>query len=86
MPINRITHFANASDVNSVVVDGKLLLDDRKPVQVSPDAILEEAEAEANRVFTASGNEESRRESQQIWSGSRRQTNRYRPAGSALDS
>lgn len=27
-PVNRITHFANASDVTTVIVNGRLLLDD----------------------------------------------------------
>jgi hypothetical protein len=62
MALNRITHFANAADVSTVIVSGKLLLDDSKPVLVSPDDILSEAEAEASRVFAASGHDGNRQE------------------------
>lgn len=82
MPLNRITHFANAADVNSVIVNGRVLLDDRKPVLVSPDDILSEAETEADRVFAASGYDSSRQEHNRDWGKSRRETNSYRPAGS----
>ncbi len=84
MAVNRITHFANASDVNTVIANGKLLLDDGKPLLVSPDDILAEAEAEADRVFAACGHENHRKESPQIWGRSRRYVKGYTPAGSRL--
>lgn len=82
MALNRITHFANAADVSTVIVNGKLLLDDGKALLVSPDDILSEAEAEANRVFTNSGYDSSRQEGTRIWGVSRRQVGGYAPAGS----
>lgn len=82
MPLNRITHFANAADVNTVIVNGSVLLDDRRPLQASPDDVLTEAELEANRVFAASGHNPSRREGTQNWSKPRRQARGFRPAGS----
>lgn len=82
MALNRITHFANAADVSTVIVDGKLLLDDGTPVLVSPDDILSEAEAEASRVFVASGYDSSRQEGSQFWGRSRSQAKAYAPAGS----
>jgi cytosine/adenosine deaminase-related metal-dependent hydrolase len=85
MPLNRITHFANAADVNTVIVNGSLLLDDQKPLLVSSDDVLAEAESEANRVFSASGHNTSRHERTWNWSKSRRQASGYRPAGSKTD-
>jgi cytosine/adenosine deaminase-related metal-dependent hydrolase len=82
MALNRITHFANAADVNTVIVNGDVLLDDRKPLLVSPDDIFAEAETEANRAFAASGHTANRQEHTQNWGRSRRQASGYRPAGS----
>lgn len=81
MPLNRITHFASAADVNSVIVNGKVLMRDRVPSELSADEILTEAELEADRVFAACGQSASRRESPQTWGLARRQTGRYAPSG-----
>jgi cytosine/adenosine deaminase-related metal-dependent hydrolase len=82
MPLNRITHFANAADVNTVIVNGRMLLDDRKPLLILPEDVLAEAEAEANRVFAVSGHADARREHAQTWGNYRRQTSGYAPSGS----
>lgn len=82
MPLNRITHFANAADVNTVIVNGRILLDDRKPLLIVPDDVLAEAEREANHVFAASGHADARREHAQTWGNYRRQANGYAPSGS----
>lgn len=82
MPLNRITHFANAADVNTVIVNGRMLLDDRKPLLIVPDDVLAEAEREANHVFAASGHADARREHAQTWGNYRRQANGYAPSGS----
>lgn len=82
MPLNRITHFANAADVNTVIVNGRVLLDDGKPLLILPDDVLAEAEAEANRVFAVSGHADARREHAQTWGNYRRQTSDYAPSGS----
>lgn len=55
MHLNRSTHFASAADVNTVIVNGRMLLDDRKPLLVSPEDVLAEAEAEANCDLAVSG-------------------------------
>lgn len=82
MPLNRITHFASAADVDTVIVNGKILLHDRKPTLVSPDDILDRAEAEADRVFVATGHVAARAEGKGIWRVARRQAGSYAPAGS----
>lgn len=81
MPLNRITHFACAGDVNSVIVNGRLLMRDRTPLAVSVDEILVQAEAEANRVFSASGHEATRQEKPCIWRNAQRRAKGYTPAG-----
>ncbi len=55
MALNRITHFANAADVDTVLVDGRVLMDERHVPHMDLEEILTEAEAEADRVFTACG-------------------------------
>lgn len=82
MALNRVTHYANAADVSIVVVNGRLLLDDSVPLLVSPDDILAEAEAEADRAFSACGREKERQEGTQTWGISRRESSGYAPAGS----
>jgi cytosine/adenosine deaminase-related metal-dependent hydrolase len=82
MPLNRITHFANAADVNTVVVNGQVLLKDRKPLLVSLDEVLSEAQLEANRVFADSGHAEVRFEDVGTWGNARRWSNAYMLSGS----
>lgn len=82
MPLNRITHFANAADVNTVVVNGQVLLKDRKPLLVSLDEVLSEAQLEANRVFADSGHADVRFEDVGTWGNARRWSNAYMLSGS----
>lgn len=82
MALNRITHFANAADVDTVLVDGRVLMENRMVPHLDLEGILEAAEAEANRVFAACGHLDARKESPEIWKSARRATGAYRPAGS----
>jgi cytosine/adenosine deaminase-related metal-dependent hydrolase len=82
MSLNRVTHFANAADVDTVLVDGRVLMENRKVPHLDLVDTLAEAELEADRVFTACGRLESRREATQSWGTSRRITGAYRAAGS----
>lgn len=81
MAINRITHFASAADVDTVIVDGRILMEGREIPHLDLGAILDVAEAEAIRVFAKSGHADHRRESDSIWRNPRRVTGSYRPAG-----
>ncbi|MGR3526970.1 MAG: amidohydrolase family protein [Paracoccaceae bacterium] len=83
MALNRITHFASAADVDTVVVDGKVLMEQRTIPHLDMDAILTAAADEAERVFAATGHAGSRGEGPEIWRGARRAAQPYRPAGSA---
>ncbi|MBU2981455.1 amidohydrolase family protein [Lentibacter algarum] len=82
MALNRITHFANAADVDTVLVDGQVLMEEREIHHLDLDGILGDAQTEADQAFTASGRLETRHESQQSWGKSRRENGAYRVAGS----
>ncbi len=51
MPVSRLAHFANAADVDTVVVDGRVLMRGRKVTMVGEIGVLEEAEAQATRML-----------------------------------
>lgn len=81
MPLNRITHFANAADVDTVVVDGRILMERRAVPHLDRDAILDAAQAVADAAFTASGHSLARREGGSLWRQARRQASPYRASG-----
>lgn len=82
MALNRITHFANAADVDTVIVDGRTLMEERKVSHLDLGEVLADAEAEADRAFAACGRMDTRRESPETWRQARRMAGAYRPAGS----
>lgn len=47
MPLYRIVCFANGNDVDTVIVDGRVCLQDRRALTVDEDAVLDAAEREA---------------------------------------
>jgi 5-methylthioadenosine/S-adenosylhomocysteine deaminase len=55
VPINmapmRIAHFANAADVDTVIVDGEILMRNRKVRTVDEAAVLEDAQAQMERII-----------------------------------
>jgi hypothetical protein len=66
MPVTRLAHFANAADVDTVVVDGKVLMQSRK-THLDEAAILDGAEREANLAFERGGLSGLRSEPQDFW-------------------
>lgn len=82
MALNRITHFASAADVDTVIVNGQVLMEQRNIPHLDSNAILNQAASEADRVFSATGHEGSRTESNDIWGQARQQKTTFRPAGS----
>ncbi|SEL17622.1 Cytosine/adenosine deaminase [Roseovarius azorensis] len=82
MALNRITHFANAADVDTVIVDGQILMEGREILHLDLDEILADAAAEARKVFDISGHSQSRSEGADNWHQARRSTQPFRPAGS----
>jgi 5-methylthioadenosine/S-adenosylhomocysteine deaminase len=83
MALNRITHFATAADVDTVLVDGRVLMEDRHIPHLDKEAILDGAATEAARVFEATGHGHARTEGSDLWHVARRHNQPYRPAGSA---
>jgi cytosine/adenosine deaminase-related metal-dependent hydrolase len=71
MPITRIAHFANAADVDTVIVDGKVLMQGRR-THLDEAAILEGAEREANLAFERGGLSGLRGEPASYWRNARR--------------
>ena len=51
MPVFRLVHFANGNDVSDVIVDGRLLMRDRKVKSVNEAKVLDTAQAEAELML-----------------------------------
>jgi 5-methylthioadenosine/S-adenosylhomocysteine deaminase len=55
MPVYRIPYFASGSDVDTVIVDGKVLMEDRKVKTVNEAEVLEMAQREAEAMIDRTG-------------------------------
>ncbi len=55
MPVDRVTYFANGGDVDTVIVDGENLMEDRDIKTVDEAAILEMAQGEIEAAVGRSG-------------------------------
>jgi len=55
MPVARIVHFATGADVRDVVVEGRVLMEERRVPHLDPRAIVAEAEAAAAAMLRRSG-------------------------------
>jgi len=51
MPAFRAVYFANGNDIDTVLVDGRIVLADRKATQVNEDAILDDAQRETELML-----------------------------------
>ena len=70
MPVMRLAHFANAADVHTVIIDGRIVMRDRKTIQVDEAAVLEEVENEASRMIRDNGFENLLDPPQSFWGAS----------------
>lgn len=77
MPVTRLAHFANAADVDTVVVDGQVLMQDRRPRRVNEDDVLEGAAAEITDALQRSGLGSMAVEPPDYWHSPRRRTESY---------
>jgi cytosine/adenosine deaminase-related metal-dependent hydrolase len=82
MALNRITHFASAADVDTVLVDGRVLMEGRVIPHLDQDAILDTAAQAADTVFAAAGHAQTRQEGAELWRQARRVAQPFRPSGS----
>ncbi len=71
MPVTRIAHFANAADVDTVVVDGEILMRGRRVANVDEREVLGEAAAECNSMLERSGLHHLTAEPDDYWRGTR---------------
>jgi cytosine/adenosine deaminase-related metal-dependent hydrolase len=55
MPVYRVMYFANGADVDTVLVDGKVLMEGRKVLTVNEADVLESAQQEAERMLDRAG-------------------------------
>jgi 5-methylthioadenosine/S-adenosylhomocysteine deaminase len=72
MPVTRLAHFANASDVDTVIVNGKLLMHGRRIAHLDIDQILDAAAREQKRAFERAGVTQLWAEPASYWRVSRR--------------
>jgi 5-methylthioadenosine/S-adenosylhomocysteine deaminase len=85
MHLNRITHFSSAADVDTVIVDGTILMEQRHPKLVSPPEILEQASEISERLFKEANLTGNRNEKPDIWHIRREASAGFRAAGSEKD-
>lgn len=71
MPVLRIAHFANAADVDTVLVNGKVLMRGRKVAHLDTQDILETAAAEQRKAFERAGLEDCLSEPAGYWRNTR---------------
>ncbi len=55
MPLFRLVYFANGNDVHTVIVDGRIALQDRKALLVNEDEVLDDAQAETELMLERTG-------------------------------
>ncbi|KLK91663.1 amidohydrolase [Microvirga vignae] len=55
MPVFRLIYFANGNDVDTVIVDGRIALRDRKATFVDEDAVLDDAQRETEAMLDRTG-------------------------------
>lgn len=67
MPVTRLTHFAGAADVDTVIVDGRVLMERRQVRHLDSDDILADAAAQSALAFERAGFADQRSESAGVW-------------------
>lgn len=82
LPVMRLTHFATAADVDTVIVDGRVLMERRQIEHLHSEEILEDAATQTTLAFERAGRAGQRFEGADIWRHSRRSVGAYAPAGS----
>lgn len=67
MPEFRVVHFANGNDIHTVIVDGRIVLRDRKALFVDEDRILDAAQEETERLVARLGLQDLLRTPESFW-------------------
>lgn len=71
MPLHALTHFANAADVDTVVVNGRIVLRECKALTLDPQTVMAKATEAAERAISGAGLEHLRAEPATLWRQSR---------------
>ncbi len=74
MPVFRLVCFAQGADVDTVIVDGRVVLKGGKPTQVKTEAVLEAAQRESEQMLDRARLRSLTREPAGIWRATRYQT------------
>lgn len=72
MPLWRVVAFANGQDVDTVLVDGRILMRGRRFAHIDLDFVLDDAEAETARMLDAAGLRPLLDEPATLWGRARR--------------
>ncbi|AXI43976.1 amidohydrolase family protein [Sulfitobacter sp. SK011] len=71
MPLHKLTHFATAADVDTVIVDGQLVLRGRVSQTLDPATVLDEAAEASDRAIQDAGLAHLLAEPQLLWRANR---------------
>jgi cytosine/adenosine deaminase-related metal-dependent hydrolase len=71
MPLYRVAYFANGNDVNTTIVNGRVLMRDRKVLSVNEDDVLTLAQREADAAIRRTGLESMTQTPEGFWGRSR---------------
>ena len=71
MPLYRVMYFASGSDVDTVIVDGNVLMENRRVNTVDEDQVLEQAQSAAERALDRSGLRDKLGLPDKFWGNSR---------------
>ncbi|MEQ8898685.1 MAG: amidohydrolase family protein [Roseovarius sp.] len=71
MPLTRLTHFATAADVDTVISDGQLVMENRRVLTMDTEAVLDAAQAELTRALERTGLTDLISEPVGMWGASR---------------
>ena len=71
MPLYRVAYFANGNDVSTTIVNGRVLMRDRKVLSVNEDDVLTLAQREADAAIKRSGFESMLETPEGFWGRSR---------------
>lgn len=77
MPVTRLAHFANAGDVDTVIVDGRILMRGRQPAELDEAEILDDAARQLALALERTGLEHLTREPAEFWGSARRASAPY---------
>ena len=67
MPLHALTHFANAADVDTVIVDGRIVMRGRAVATMDPEAVMQEATQAAEQAISDAGLGDLRAEPSGLW-------------------